>query len=35
MNSRYGNVLEFTNELMNQIKLDNNWFARLSQFFQS
>jgi len=34
MNSRYNNVLEFTNELMNEIKLDNNWFARLSQFFQ-
>jgi len=34
MNSRYSNVVAFTNELMNEIKLDNNWFARLTQFFQ-
>ena len=34
MNSRYNNVLEFTNELMKEIKLDNNWIARLTQLFQ-
>jgi serine/threonine protein kinase len=34
MNSRYSNIVAFINELMNEIKLDNNWFARLTQFFQ-
>jgi len=34
MNSRYSNVITFTNELMKEIKLDNNWFACLTQFFQ-
>jgi serine/threonine protein kinase len=34
MDSRYCNIEKFTNELMNELKFENNWFKRLMQFFQ-
>ena len=34
MNSRYSNVEEFTSDLINEIKFENNLINRLTQFFQ-